>query len=51
MAGDMSPDEFREFGRAAVDFIADYIENIRERYGVEFRGVVRDVTVVVMLGR
>ncbi|XP_034237668.1 aromatic-L-amino-acid decarboxylase-like [Thrips palmi] len=31
MAGEMSPDEFREFGRAAVDFIADYIENIRER--------------------
>ncbi|KAK3919004.1 Aromatic-L-amino-acid decarboxylase [Frankliniella fusca] len=29
--GDMSPDEFREFGKAAVDFIADYIENIRDR--------------------
>ncbi|KAJ1524454.1 hypothetical protein ONE63_010951 [Megalurothrips usitatus] len=29
--GHMSPDEFREFGKAAVDFIADYIENIRDR--------------------
>ncbi|XP_026279511.1 aromatic-L-amino-acid decarboxylase-like isoform X1 [Frankliniella occidentalis] len=29
--GDMSPDEFREFGKAAVDFIADYIGNIRDR--------------------
>lgn len=26
----MKSEEFREFGKAAVDFIADYIENIRE---------------------
>lgn len=28
----MDAQEFREFGRAAVDFIADYLENIRERW-------------------
>lgn len=27
----MDAKEFREFGRAAVDFIADYLENIRDR--------------------
>lgn len=27
----MDADEFRAFGRAAVDFVADYLENIRER--------------------
>lgn len=26
----MKAEEFREFGKAAVDFIADYIENIRD---------------------
>lgn len=29
----MTPDEFRQCGRAAVDFIADYMENV-ERYPV-----------------
>jgi hypothetical protein len=24
-------EEFREFGRAMIDFVADYLENIRER--------------------
>lgn len=28
----MNADEFREFGRATIDFIADYLENIRDRY-------------------
>ncbi|GAB0095471.1 3,4-dihydroxyphenylacetaldehyde synthase [Sergentomyia squamirostris] len=27
----MNANEFREFGRAAVDFMADYLENIRDR--------------------
>lgn len=27
----MNAEEFRKFGRAAVDFVADYIENLRER--------------------
>lgn len=27
----MDVNEFREFGRAAIDFVADYLENIRER--------------------
>lgn len=27
----MDINEFREFGRAAIDFLADYFENIRER--------------------
>ncbi|XP_055381922.1 3,4-dihydroxyphenylacetaldehyde synthase 2-like [Condylostylus longicornis] len=27
----MDPNEFREFGKATVDFIADYLENIRDR--------------------
>ncbi|XP_055544576.1 3,4-dihydroxyphenylacetaldehyde synthase [Wyeomyia smithii] len=27
----MDINEFREFGRAAIDFVADYLENIRER--------------------
>jgi hypothetical protein len=27
----MDVNEFREFGRAAIDFLADYFENIRER--------------------
>ncbi|CRK86289.1 CLUMA_CG000030, isoform A [Clunio marinus] len=27
----MDINEFREFGRAAIDFLADYLENIRER--------------------
>lgn len=30
-AAEMSADDFRQFGRAAIDFIADYMENIRER--------------------
>lgn len=29
--GNMNADEFREFGRATIDFIADYLENIRDR--------------------
>jgi hypothetical protein len=28
----MDQSEFREFGKAAIDFVADYLENIRERY-------------------
>lgn len=28
--------EFREFGYAAIDFLADYFENIRERFDVKF---------------
>lgn len=28
----MNAEEFREFGRATIDFIADYLENIRDRY-------------------
>lgn len=28
----MDAKEFREFGRAAVDFVADYLENIRDRF-------------------
>lgn len=27
----MDVNEFREFGRAAIDFLADYFENIRDR--------------------
>lgn len=27
----MDVNEFREFGRAAIDFVADYLENIRDR--------------------
>ena len=26
-----SASEFREFGKAMVDYVADYLENIRER--------------------
>lgn len=29
----MDVNEFREFGRAAIDFLADYFENIRDRLG------------------
>lgn len=28
----MDSDRFREFGKAAIDYIADYLDNIRERY-------------------
>lgn len=28
----MNAKEFREFGYAAVDFIADYMENVHERF-------------------
>lgn len=28
----MDAEEFRKFGYAAIDFVADYLENIRERY-------------------
>lgn len=28
----MDVTEFREFGKAAIEFIGDYLENIRERY-------------------
>lgn len=28
----MDAEEFRKFGYAAVDFVADYLENIRERF-------------------
>lgn len=28
----MDAQEFREFGRAAIDFVADYLENIRDRW-------------------
>jgi hypothetical protein len=27
----MNTEEFKEFGKAAIDFVADYFENIRER--------------------
>lgn len=27
----MDVNQFREFARSAVDFVADYLENIRER--------------------
>lgn len=27
----MDVEEFREFGKAAIDFIADYTENLRDR--------------------
>lgn len=27
----MDINEFREFGRASIDFLVDYLENIRER--------------------
>ena len=30
----MDINEFREFGRAAIDFLADYFENIRDRFEV-----------------
>ena len=26
-----SPEEFREFGKAMIDYVADYLENIRDR--------------------
>ena len=26
-----TPEEFREFGRAMIDYVADYLENIRDR--------------------
>ena len=26
-----SPSEFREFGKAMIDYVADYLENIRDR--------------------
>ena len=26
-----TPEEFREFGKAMVDYVADYLENIRDR--------------------
>ena len=26
-----SAEEFREFGKAMIDYVADYLENIRER--------------------
>ena len=26
-----SPGEFREFGKAMIDYVADYLENIRDR--------------------
>ncbi|MBW3562682.1 MAG: amino acid decarboxylase [Actinobacteria bacterium] len=29
--GDLAPDEFRTHGRAAVDWVADYLEHIRDR--------------------
>lgn len=32
----MDVNEFREFGRAAVDFLADYFENIRDRLECRF---------------
>lgn len=28
----MDVNDFREFGKEAIDFIADYLENIRDRY-------------------
>lgn len=28
----MDVNEFREFGKAAIDFVADYLVNIRDRY-------------------
>lgn len=28
----MNAQEFREFGYAAVDFVADYMENVHERF-------------------
>lgn len=28
----MDTQQFREFGKAAVDYIADYFDNIRNRY-------------------
>lgn len=28
----MDANNFREFGRAAIDFCADYLENIGERF-------------------
>lgn len=28
----MDLNEFREFGHAAIDFLAEYFETIRERY-------------------
>ena len=26
-----TPEEFREFGREMIDYVADYLENIRDR--------------------
>lgn len=28
----MDAQDFREFGRAAVDFVADYLENVQDRW-------------------
>lgn len=28
----MDVNEFREFGKAAIDWVADYLENVRDRY-------------------
>lgn len=28
----MDADEFRAFGKEAVDFVAEYLENVRERW-------------------
>lgn len=30
----MDVNEFREFARSAVDFVADYLENIRDRWDI-----------------
>lgn len=38
----MDAEEFRKFGYAAVDFVADYLENIRERY-VNFIDKILDI--------
>lgn len=34
---EMDADEFRKFGYAAIDFVADYLENIRERFVHKFQ--------------
>lgn len=28
----MDSEQFKEFGKAAVDYLADYYDNIRDRY-------------------
>lgn len=42
----MDADEFRAFGKEAVDFVADYLENIRERcvfsYGLVINNQIRE---------